>query len=136
MSTNAERARRWYKEVWVPGGEPTVHELMAERIEGHMEGVEIESREQFLAERTRLLQAFPDLSIVAEDVIGEGDKVAVRWRVKGTHKGNALGIPATNRAVVFRGITWLEFQDGRIVRGWDSWNLGGMLQKLMDGAAV
>jgi len=136
MSTNAERVRRWYKEVWVPGGEPTVHELMAERLEGVMEGANVETREQFLEQRSILMQTFPDLSIVADDVIAEGDKVAVRWHVHATHKGDGLGFPATGRAVAFRGITWLEFKDGRIVRGWDSWNLGGLLQTLTQGAAV
>jgi hypothetical protein len=32
--------------------------------------------------------------------------------------------------VSFRGMTWPEFKDGRSVRGWDSWNLGGLLQTL------
>jgi steroid delta-isomerase-like uncharacterized protein len=130
MSTNAERARRWYQEVWVPGGEATVHELMADRIAGCMEGVDVQTREQFLAERRRLLDAFPDLVIVADDVIAEGAKVAVRWHVNATHKGDSLGFAASNRRVSFRGMTWLEFDDGRVVRGWDNWNLGGLIQSL------
>ena len=136
MSTNAERVRRWYKEVWVPGGESTVHELMAETIEGYMEGSDVATRAQFLAERARLLGAFPDLSIVADDVIADGEKVAVRWHVNATHRGDALGFRATNLRVAFRGMTWLEFRDGRIVRGWDNWNLGGLLQTLTARAAV
>ena len=131
MSTNAERARRWYNEVWVPGGEATVHELMAERIEGYMEGVDVQTREQFLAERRRLLDAFHDLAIVTDDVIAEGAKVAVRWHVTAIHKGDSLGFAASNRPVAFRGMSWLEFGEGRIVRGWDSWNLGGLIQSLM-----
>jgi steroid delta-isomerase-like uncharacterized protein len=95
-----------------------------------MEGVDIHNREEFLAERRRLLQGFPDLAIVADDVIQDGSKVAVRWHVDATHTGDGLGFPASNRRVSFRGMTWLEFKDGRIVRGWDSWNLGGLLQAL------
>lgn len=90
MSTNADRARRWYKEVWKEKGEPTVHELMADTLEGYM----------------------------------------ACWHVTATHKGASLGFPATNKRVAFRGMTWLEFRDGQIVRGWDSWNLGGLLQSL------
>jgi steroid delta-isomerase-like uncharacterized protein len=103
---------------------------MAENIVGYMEGADIRGREQFLAERRRLLQAFPDLAIVADDVIADGPKVAIRWRVEATHKGDGLGFPATNRRVSFRGMTWMEFEGGRIVAGWDSWNLGGLLQTL------
>ena len=130
MGTNAERCRRWYKEVWKPGGESTVLELMAENIVGFMEGVDIHGRDQFLAERQRLLDAFPDLDIVVDDCIEAGTKTSIRWHVTATHTGDGLGFPATGRPVSFRGMTWLEFKDGRIVRGWDSWNLGGLLQSL------
>jgi steroid delta-isomerase-like uncharacterized protein len=130
MGTNAERSRRWYKEVWKPGGESTVLELMADNIVGFMEGVDIHRRDQFLAERQRLLGAFPDLEIVVDDCIEEGAKTATRWHVTATHTGDGLGFPATGRRVSFRGMTWLEFTDGRIARGWDSWNLGGLLQSL------
>ena len=131
MSSNVDRTRRWYKEVWKPGGERTVHELMAEDIVGYMEGVDIRSRSEFLAERQRLLAAFPDLEIVVDDYIEEGSKVVARWHVTATHTSDALGFPASNRKVAFRGMTWLEFKDGRIVLGWDSWNEGGLLQSLL-----
>ena len=130
VNDNTHAARRWYKEVWVAGGERTVHELMSERVVGLMEGADIHSRDEFLGERQRLLEAFPDLAIVADDVISEGAKVVVRWRVNATHKGDSLGFPASNRRVSFRGMTWLEFDGGQIVRGWDSWNLGQVLQTL------
>jgi steroid delta-isomerase-like uncharacterized protein len=130
MGTNAERSRRWYKEVWKPGGESTVLELMAENIVAFMEGADIDGRDQFLAERRKLLSAFPDLDIVVDDCIEEGAKTSIRWHVTATHSGDALGFPATERRVSFRGMTWLEFKDGRIVRGWDSWNIGGLLQSL------
>ena len=90
----------------------------------------LENYPEFLAERRRLLGAFPDLAITVDDVIADGAKVAVRWHVTATHKGDTLGIPASNREVSFRGMSWLEFADGRIVRGWDNWNLGGLIQSL------
>ena len=130
MSSNADRTRRWYNEVWKPGGESTVHELMSEHIDGYMEGVDVRTRSEFLVERQRFLEAFSDLEMVVDDCIEDGSKTVARWHVTATHTGAALGFPATNRKVAFRGMTWLEFKDGRIVRGWDSWNLGGLLQSL------
>jgi steroid delta-isomerase-like uncharacterized protein len=130
VSTNGERARRWFTEVWVPGGEATVRELMGADSIGYMEGSEVRGHEEFLAQRLQLLSVFPDLAISVEDVIEEGAKVAVRWHVTATHGGDGLGVPPTNRPVSFRGITWFEFDGGQIVRGWDSWNLGGVMQSL------
>jgi len=131
MITNADRARRWYAEVWAPGGEATVRELMAPDAVGQMEGADVDGPDAFLEERNRLLQVFPDLKITVDDVIEAGEKVAIRWRVTATHLGDGLGIPPTKRPVAIRGMTWMEFRSGRMVRGWDSWNLGGMLQTLM-----
>jgi steroid delta-isomerase-like uncharacterized protein len=130
MTTNVERARRWFKDVWVAGGESVVDELMAENVEASQEGGDITRREQFVEVRRQLFNAFPDLAVVVEDTVAEGAKVVVRWSVEATHAGDGLGIPATNRRVSFRGMTWLEFSEGRIVRGWDSWNLGKLLQSL------
>jgi predicted ester cyclase len=101
---------------------------MAEQIVGIMEGPDLEgldvrTRAAFLSERRRLLDTFPDLVIVADDVIADGGKVAVRWHVTATHG-------PSNRRVSFRGMTWLEFDDGRIVRGWDNWNMGALIQSL------
>lgn len=124
MSTHASLARRWFKEVWVDGGEATVRELMAERVRGYMEGgVDIHNRDEFLAAREQFLETFPDLSVVVEDVIEEESKVVIRWR-------------ATTGRQSFRGMTWLEFEHGQIVLGWDSWNLGGLMQSLNVGAAM
>ena len=79
MPTNSELARRWYRDVWVPGGEATVTALMAEDVEDYTEGADVHGRHAFLTERTRLLTLFPDLAIVA-DVWSR----ATRWPCAGT----------------------------------------------------
>ena len=43
--------------------------------------------------------AFPDLRMEVEDVIASGDKVVVRARATGTHKGEFMGMPATNKSI-------------------------------------
>jgi steroid delta-isomerase-like uncharacterized protein len=84
----------------------------------------------FIAARTALLEAFPDFRVTVEAVIAQGNDVAVRWSASGTHLGESLGFPASNRPAAFRGITWLTFEDGRIVKGWDAWNQGRLIQDL------
>ncbi len=132
MPTSAELARRWFRNVWRPEGEAEVFALMAENIHGQMEGAQVNGRQAFLVERTRLLTRFPDLAVAVDDVVEQGDKVVVRWRAAATHTGTGAGFEPTGRRVSFRGMTWLEFQNGMIVRGWDSWNLGGLLQQLAE----
>lgn len=134
VSENATIARRWFQEVWVAGGERVVDELMARDVVGWMEGRTISGPADFKDARRLFLQVFPDLEMTVEDTIEDATKVAVRWRATGTHAGDGLGIAPTQRRVSFRGITWLELRDGRIVRGWDSWNLGALMQELHDAA--
>jgi steroid delta-isomerase-like uncharacterized protein len=127
---SAELARRWFTEVWREGGEATVMELMAEDCIGQMEGADIRGRAQFLIARQQMMDTFPDLQLTVDDLIAQGDQAAVRWQVRATHHGGGLGVPATGQPVTFRGQTWMEFRNGKIVRGWDSWNLGGLIQSL------
>ena len=132
MPTPAELARRWFEEVWNDRRETAVDELMSARIEGYMEGGDVHTPGDFKNARRQLLDAFPDLRIKVEDTLEQGNKAAIRWSVTATHRGHGLQIPPTNREVKFRGITWMEFQDGQLVRGWDSWNLGGLRQTLKE----
>ena len=132
MGVNETIARRWFREVWSSGGEPMVDQLLAPRCEGWMEGRFVSCPAEFKEARRELLAVFPDFQIAVDDTVEQGDKVVVRWSAQGTHAGDGLGVAPTNRPVSFRGMTWLEIRDGLIVRGWDSWNLGGLIQTLRD----
>jgi steroid delta-isomerase-like uncharacterized protein len=128
--SNADLARRWFKEVWDLRRDRTVHELLDPKIVGFMEGLEIHAPQEYLNARAALLDAFPDLNVAVEAVVAEGDDVVVRWSATGTHRGAGLGIPPSMRKASFRGMTWLVFSGGRIVKGWDSWNQGLLLAQL------
>jgi steroid delta-isomerase-like uncharacterized protein len=130
VADHAALARRWFEEVWVAGGEAVVDQLLAQDSIGWMEGRTITGPTDFKDARRTLLHVFPDLVIRVEDVIEQNSKVAVRWTASATHRGEGLGVSPTNRRVAFRGITWLEFKDGRVIRGWDSWNLGALVAEL------
>lgn len=66
-----------------------------------------------------LLRAFPDIHVTAEEMIAEGDKVASRNTVTGTHRGEYQGLPPTGRHVTYDEIFIFRFADGRIteIRG-------------------
>jgi len=73
---------------------------------------------------------FSDSHIAAEDIIAEGDKVAVRWTWSGTHTGEFMGIPATGRQIAITGTTIHRFADGKFVESWASYDTMGMIQQL------
>ena len=76
------------------------------------------------------LAAFPDLRITVDNIIAEGDKVAVCWTATGTHLGELMGIPASGRQIKFTGITIHRFADGKIVENWWVYDAMGMMQQI------
>jgi len=61
------------------------------------------------------LNAFPDLNQTIEELVASGNKVTVRFIVRGTHKGDFQGIPATGNKMELSGITIVRIEDGKIV---------------------
>ncbi len=59
--------------------------------------------------------AFPDIHWTLDDMVAEGDKVAVRWTFTGTHKVEFMGIPPTNKKVTFWAIEIDRFVGGKFV---------------------
>jgi predicted ester cyclase len=58
---------------------------------------------------------FPDLHLEIDDMLGEGDKIAVAWHsTRQTHLGPYRGLPPTRRSVTVSGIDILRFEDGRV----------------------
>jgi predicted ester cyclase len=126
----ARLGRRWFEEVWNLRREETIDELLDPKVSALMEGIEVHGIDDFKKARAELLDAFPDMKVVVEDVVAQGDNVVIRWNATGVHSGVAMALEPTRRPVAFRGMTWLVFQDGRIVKGWDAWNQGALLQSL------
>ena len=81
---------------------------------------------------TRL--AFPDWHVQSEQVIAEGDLVAVRWSGEVTHKGAFHGIPPTNRRITVSGITIYRIESGKIAAECEQMDSVGMLRQLGVGS--
>jgi steroid delta-isomerase-like uncharacterized protein len=77
--------------------------------------------------------AFPDLQITVEDTISQGDKVVLRWRSEGTHRGELMGLAPTNTKGSVTGITIDRFENGKVVETWTEWDNLGLARQI--GAA-
>lgn len=74
--------------------------------------------------------ALPDLAVTVDHQFADGDYVASRFTVRGTHEGELFGAPATNRQVVVHGITLSRCADGRIAEEWELVDVAGLLQQI------
>ena len=75
-------------------------------------------------------QAFPDISIVPEKLIAEGDLVAIYWIARGTNTGTGNGLPATGKKGELAGITIWRIVDGKIKEEWSAFDQLSMMQQL------
>lgn len=119
-------ARRWFNEVWNERKMDLVDELLLPETVAHLETGDIVGIDQFKVVCQGLYQAFPDFRMEIESVLTNGNEAAVRWRGEGTPAPGALGLKPTEGKKQLRGMAWLRIRDGRIVEGWDSWNMSSL----------
>ena len=74
--------------------------------------------------------AFPDIHWVVEEMVAEGETVASRFTWSGTHRGEFLGVPATGRRVVVKGMVIDELAGGKMSKSRILMDSLGMMQQL------
>jgi steroid delta-isomerase-like uncharacterized protein len=127
---NTALARRFIDDAFNNKRSEAVRDLLHPKVVLHLEGFEVRGPEGLLPTWANALGAFPDLKIIIQDVVAQGDSVAVRWTASGMHTGPHLGIHPSGKLVAFRGITWLRFSEGKIIEAWESWNQGRLFNDL------
>jgi steroid delta-isomerase-like uncharacterized protein len=135
MSTESkDLIRRWFEEVWNKGREDAIDEMFA--ADGVAHGLTEEGDktmrgpEQFKPFYRAFRSAFPDLEVVVEDTIAEGDKLAARCTVRGKHQSDSLGFAATGLTTDFTGITIVRIERGKIVEAWNNFDFMRMYKQL------
>lgn len=91
------------------------------------EGVDREGFKEFVA---FMRTTFPDIRIVTEAMITEGDEVAQRWSWTATRKGELFGVEPDGRVVTDRGVAWAQIRGGKVAELWIFPDVMGMLRQL------
>ena len=133
VEQNIQLLTRWFQEVWNEGKTQIVRELLspdAVAVGQAGSGIELRGPEDFVPFVEQIRGAFPDIKVTVEDAFGSDDKVALRWSAMMTHRGDALGIPATGKSVRLTGITIVRIVNGKIVAGWDNWDQLGLFEQI------
>ena len=121
--------RRFYEQVWNRGNLDVADEVFAKDYVRHepggSPGPEGQKR---IAAGIRL--AFPDIVMVIDFMIAEGDMVAARWTITATHKGDLPMAKATGKVVKFSGMNIYRFAGGKVVELWNHRDDLSMLMQL------
>ena len=131
MEENRAVIRRYCEEVVNKGNVALVDELWDANVINHGLAPGILPGAAYIKVLVqRFHAAFPDLHFTIEDMIAEGEKVVIRLTVRGTHKGEFLGIAATGKQVTTTTIAIYKFASGRIVEVWGIRDDRGVLQQM------
>ncbi|HEY3111935.1 MAG TPA: ester cyclase [Chloroflexota bacterium] len=131
LEQNKALVRRFLDEVIGRGDLEAADGLCAADLAWHGVGVgELADLAAFKRAVAPFLTAFPDLSVTAEDLLAEGDRVVARYTWRGTQRGEFFGIPATGRSVEVAGTSIYRLAGGKIVEEWWLEDLLGLMQQL------
>lgn len=128
---NKATVRRAYEVMWNERNVDVVDELATGDMLNHAAPPHKQRGRQNLKDVISIFEkAFPDFRYEAEDVVAEGDRVAVRDVFTGTHEGDFMGIAATGNRVTMQTIHIYRFEDGRIAEHWAVRDEMGMMRQL------
>ncbi len=132
-TTNEAMLRRWFEEIWNQGNIDVADRLLDPEGVLHdaaVSGKQTISLLEFKAQARALRAAVPNIRFDVDVVVDNGAYGAARITVRGTHTGEGLGIPPTGRAFCVSGIVMGRFRDGRIVEGWNCFDMLGLWEQL------
>jgi hypothetical protein len=79
---------------------------------------------------SEIFDAFPDDHVTIDDMVVEGDKIAIRYTMTGTHKGKYMGIPPTNKKVTISVIEIDRIAGGKFAEAWVKADTLSLMQQL------
>lgn len=127
---NKQIARRVPEELATEGNPDLVEELFATDAVEHDPLGDHRGRESIRENIEGILAAFPDISATVEEIIAEGDLVAMRVALRGTHDGEFVGVAPTGKEFEIGNMVFTRIEDGMIVERWVQPDTLGLVQQL------
>ena len=128
---NKAALRRFLDEGFNKGNQGAIDEMIADSFVDHSPPPGVPGNKAGVKQIVQMFRAaFPDLRVTVEDVIADGDKVAVRMVTRGTHKGDLMGVAPTGKTVTVNEQHWVRFANGKAVEHWGVEDNLGMMQQL------
>jgi predicted ester cyclase len=130
-SANKELVRNFYKSVFGEWNFALVDEVVSPQFTSHdwpEDGPK--GPQTFKDYYSEMRFALPDGRYEVDDLIAESDKVVVRWRLLGTHKGDFRGMAPTGQKIVLKGVAIYRLEQGKLMERWVVSDLYGALEEI------
>jgi steroid delta-isomerase-like uncharacterized protein len=132
MTIEANKAvvRRFIDEVFLQGRREAVDELLADDFIPHTWGQTGAGKDELIAAIKRVGAGLSDPRMTIEDMIGEGDRVAVRLTSHAVQTGPFMGLPPSGKAYTIGEIHIFRIRDGKVAEHWHEADFMGMMRQL------
>jgi steroid delta-isomerase-like uncharacterized protein len=131
MADYKQLAQRWFSEVMNEGNEDVIDELCAENFVDHDPLPGTGPDRQGIHDFVKLIRsAFPDLETTVDEMIVEGDRIAVRSTFRGTHEGDFMGIAATGKKVEVSNYDFVRFENDQAAEHWGTIDSAALMEQL------
>lgn len=131
MADYKEMAQRWYGEVMSEGKMEVIDELCAPDFVDHdpLPGTtaDLAGMKDFVAQ---IRAAFPDMQVTADEMVAEGDRLAVRSTMRGTHEGDFMGIPGSGKKVEVSNYDFVRFENDQAAEHWGVIDSAALMEQL------
>lgn len=125
-----ERIEEAWAAAWDRGDVDALDALHTHSYQRHSTDGDTRDLTDFKASIISTRSAFPDLVTTIDEIVIEGDRVAIRWHSTGTHEHSFLGVPATKRSVSVSGATFGRFEGDKIIEETVTWDPRSLLTAL------
>jgi steroid delta-isomerase-like uncharacterized protein len=134
MSAEENKAimRQYFEGAWEQGNLELLDELLAPNYVNHNPATpDMPTGPEGVKGVVSMFQSgMPDLKVVIEDMIAEGEKVATRYTLEGTHEGELFGVPPTGQRLSIKSMTVERVVNGKVQDHWRVTDNLEMMQQL------
>jgi predicted ester cyclase len=128
VESNVELVREYTRRVFNEHNPELASEFVTPDVKWHGGTLgSIEGSDNLIALLRSFIGALPDLNAQEQDIVADGDTVAVRFVVEATHEGELLGIAATGRRLSWDAVDVYRLRDGKISEEWAADDLTAIL---------
>jgi steroid delta-isomerase-like uncharacterized protein len=131
MADYKTMAQRWFTEVMNEGNEEVIDELCADNFVDHDPLPGTSPDRQGIHDFVKQVRAaFPDIEMTADEILVEGDQLAVRSTMRGTHQGEFMGIPASGKKVEVSNYDFVRFENDQVVEHWGTIDSAALMEQI------
>jgi len=133
LERNKAVVRQFIERVFVAGDAAAVDELATEDFTPHSWGQQ-PGRDALKATQQRAGAGLSDVSFTIDEMVAEGDLVAVRVTSSARQTGDFMGLPASGKRYTIPEMHFFRLRDGRVSEHWHEFNVAGLMQQLKGDA--